>query len=207
MYHILAHPNSALPSDDAHWASSDSAFPRCSPTPPLPNCRRRHYHTPIQKRVTMWHRCASPLRHNLGCTRLRPLIFCVPPCRLRQACQPGSWGAYSPSPTSRVPLAVGSAANRLVHPRTSEMAASPGRPTTEWLGLRTAKAFAAAGLLGHDVNNSASRFGIVRSLGDRDQHALAPSQLSLSEVGSVASSWHSGSMSRATTHSQATSHD
>ncbi len=125
----------------------------------------------------------------------------------RQACQPGSWGAYSPSPTSRAPLAVGSAANRLVHPRTSEMAASPGRPTTEWLGLRTAKAFAAAGLLGHDVNNSASRFGIVRSLGDRDQHALAPSQLSLSEVGSVASSWHSGSVSRATTHSQATSHD
>jgi hypothetical protein len=77
----------------------------------------------------------------------------------------------------------------------------------EWLGLHTAKVFAAAGLLNHDVNNSASCFGSVRSLGDRDQHALAPSQLSLSEVGSVASSWHSRSVSHATTHSEATGHD
>jgi hypothetical protein len=77
----------------------------------------------------------------------------------------------------------------------------------QWLGLQTVKAFAAAGLLDHNVNNSGSRFGSVQSLSDGDQRALAPSQFSLSEVGSVASSWHSGSVSRATTHSEATSHD
>jgi len=78
----------------------------------------------------------------------------------------------------------------------------------EWLGPRTAKAFAAAGLLDHDPNNSpGSRFGSVRSLGDRDQRALAPSRIAMSEAGSVASSWRSGSVSRAMTHSEATGHD
>ena len=78
----------------------------------------------------------------------------------------------------------------------------------EWLGPRTAKAFAAAGLLDHDPNNSpGSRFGSVRSLGDRDQRALAPSRIAMSEAGSVASSWRSGNVSRAMTHSEATAHD
>ena len=95
-----------------------------------------------------------------------------------------------------------------------ERVASPGpRTATEWLGPRTAKAFAAAGLLDRDRdrdrerdlgNNNASRFGSVRSLGDRDQRALAPSRLALSEAGSVASSWRSGSVSRAMTHSDMT---
>ena len=90
-----------------------------------------------------------------------------------------------------------------------ERVASPGpRTATEWLGPRTAKAFAAAGLLDRDrdrdLNGSASRFGSVRSLGDRDQRALAPSRLALSEAGSVASSWRSGSVSRAMTHSDMT---
>jgi hypothetical protein len=70
-------------------------------------------------------------------------------------------------------IGFGSTANRLVHPHTSEMVASPGCPMIGWLGLRTAKALAGAGLLDHDVNNSASRFGSVWSLGNRDQHALA----------------------------------
>jgi hypothetical protein len=90
-----------------------------------------------------------------------------------------------------------------------ERVASPApRTATEWLGPRTAKAFAAAGLLDRDrerdLNGSASRFGSVRSLGDRDQRALAPSRLALSEAGSVASSWRSGSVSRAMTHSDMT---
>ena len=84
-----------------------------------------------------------------------------------------------------------------------ERAASPG-PRTEWLGPRTAKAFAAAGLLEHDrerdLGSSASRFGSMRSLGD--QRALAPSRLAPSEAGSVASSWRS--VSRAMTHSDLT---
>jgi hypothetical protein len=63
----------------------------------------------------------------------------------------------------------------------------------EWLGLHTAKAFATAGVLDYNVNNSGSCFGSVRSLGDRDQRALAPSRLAISEAGSIASSWCSGS--------------
>ena len=91
-----------------------------------------------------------------------------------------------------------------------ERVTSPGPRSTEWLGPRTAKAFAAAGLLDRDVNinaNNGSRFGSVRSLGDRDQRTLAPSRLAVSEAGSVASSWRSGSVSRAMTHSEATGHD
>jgi hypothetical protein len=205
MYHVLAHPDSAFLSDNAHWASSDTAFPRCSPTPPSLNCHRRHYHTPIQKCVTMWHHCALPLRHNLGCTRLRPLIFCIPPCHLRQACQPGSWGTYSrrlplvccwllgPQPIASSIHAPARWQRCLGAPRRNGSACT--QPKCSPPPARSV------------MNNSASRFGSVRSLGDRDQHALAPSQLSLSEVGSIASSWHSASVSCATTHLQATSHD
>jgi hypothetical protein len=56
-------------------------------------------------------------------------------------------------------------------------------------------------LLDHDANSSGSRFGSVRSLGDRDQRAHAPSRIALSEAGS----WRS--VSRAMTHSEATGHD
>jgi hypothetical protein len=89
----------------------------------------------------------------------------------------------------------------------NERVTSPAPRSTEWLGPRTAKAFAAAGLLDRgDVSNNASRFGSVRSLGDRDQRMLAPSRLAVSEAGSVASSWRSAS--RAMTHSEATTgHD
>ncbi|KAH9954697.1 hypothetical protein BC827DRAFT_1241306 [Russula dissimulans] len=83
-----------------------------------------------------------------------------------------------------------------------------GPRSTDGLGPRTAKAFAAAGLLDRDANNSGSRFGSVRSLGgDRDQRALAPSRIAPSEAGSAASSWRSGSVSRAMTHSEANGHD
>ncbi|KAF8487331.1 hypothetical protein DFH94DRAFT_641753 [Russula ochroleuca] len=110
---------------------------------------------------------------------------------------------YTPRSRNRS-LSVGGGGN-------GERVTSPGPRSTEWLGPRTAKAFAAAGLLDRDVNinanNNASRFGSVRSLGDRDQRTLAPSRLAVSEAGSVASSWRSGSVSRAMTHSEATGHD
>ena len=86
----------------------------------------------------------------------------------------------------------------------NERVTSPAPRSTEWLGPRTAKAFAAAGLLDRDGNN-ASRFGSVRSLGDRDQRTHAPSRLAVSEAGSITSSWRS--VSRAMTHSEATGHD
>jgi len=106
---------------------------------------------------------------------------------------------YTPRSRNRS-LSVGNGGN-------GERVTSPGpRTATEWLGPRTVKAFAAAGLLDRDrdLSNNASRFGSVRSLGDRDQRALAPSRLALSEAGSVASSWRSGSVSRAMTHSDVT---
>jgi len=77
----------------------------------------------------------------------------------------------------------------------------------EWLGPRTAKVFTATGLLDHDPNSPGSRFGSMQSLGDRNQPVLAPSRIVISEAGTVASSWRSGSVSRAMTHSEATGHD
>ncbi|TCD60468.1 hypothetical protein EIP91_010044 [Steccherinum ochraceum] len=78
-------------------------------------------------------------------------------------------------------------------------------PTTEWLGPRTAKAFAAAGLIDVDKDVSppppsrpGSRFGTTRSQGDRDSRSqYAPSRMAFSEAGS-GSSWgrRSGSISR-----------
>ncbi|KAI0061328.1 hypothetical protein BV25DRAFT_1826817 [Artomyces pyxidatus] len=74
---------------------------------------------------------------------------------------------------------------------------SGGRPTTEWIGPKTAKAFAAAGLLDYDressVGSSApgSRYASVRSPTERDYRLQnAPSRLAFSEAGS-ASSWRS----------------
>ncbi|KAH9005530.1 hypothetical protein EDB86DRAFT_3071297 [Lactarius hatsudake] len=104
--------------------------------------------------------------------------------------------AYIPRSRNRN-LSVGDGSGERVTSRGSRTAA-------EWLGPRTAKAFAAAGLLGrdHDPSNSVSHFGSTRSLGDRDQRALSPSRLALSEAGSVASSWRCAS--REMTHSDAT---
>jgi len=119
-------------------------------------------------------------------------------------------GALEGRPTARERLGY-SSRNRnrsaSVGGENSERVASPGPRAMEWIGPRTAKAFAAAGLLDHDPNSPGSRFGSVRSLGDRDQRALAPSRIAMSEAGSVASSWRSGSVSRAMTHSEATGHD
>ena len=203
--------DSAFPSDDARWALSNSAFPSRSPAPPLPLDFQPPQPPPLPHANSEMHRhvassCLSTPAwfgtHTSATSRLlrSALLF--------SSGLPGSWGTNSLLPTSRVPSAIESTADRLVRPltsedgvlegqptarkllgyiscnrnhghsisgRNSERVASPRRPMMEWLGLHTAKAFATAGVLDYNVNNSGSCFGSVRSLGDRDQHALAPS--------------------------------
>ncbi|KAI0692251.1 hypothetical protein C8T65DRAFT_745233 [Cerioporus squamosus] len=79
----------------------------------------------------------------------------------------------------------------------------PPRAVTDWLGPRTAKAFAAAGLLDFDndspgsVSRPPSRFGTTRSSIDRDSRSrYTPSRMAFSEAGS-SSSWGARSASRA----------
>lgn len=230
-------PSPALPIDDARRVSIDSVYQRHSPAspldtpPPLPPLPHAEPH----RRVAT-SRLATPARFGAHAPASSRLLRAALPS---SSALPGAWDKDSPSPSSRASSALGSAADRLARPRTSEDGVLEGRPTardrlgyaprnrnrslsvgggknervtspaprsTEWLGPRTAKAFAAAGLLDRDVSNNASRFGSLRGLGDRDQRALAPSRLAASEAGSVASSsWRS--VSRAMTHSEATGHD
>ena len=225
----------SLPIDDARRVSIDSVYQMHSPvspsetqSPPLPPLPHAEPH-----RRVAGSRLATPARFGAHAPASSRLLRAALPS------SSGTWDKDSISPSSRASSALGSAADRLVRPRTSEDGVFEGRPTarerlgytprnrnrslsvgggknervtspaprsTEWLGPRTAKAFAAAGLLDRDVSNNASRFGSVRSLGDRDQRTLAPSRLAVSEAGSVASSWRS--VSRAMTHSEATTgHD
>ena len=224
----------ALPLDDARRVSIDSVYQMHSPVspleiqPPLPLLPHAEPH----RRVAT-SRLATPARFGAHVPASSRLLRAALPS------SSGTWDKDSPSPSSRASSALGSAAERLIRPRTSEDGVFEGRTTarerlgyttrnrnrslsvgggknervtsptprsTEWLGPRTAKAFAAAGLLDRDVSNNTSRFGSVRSLGDRDQRTLAPSRLAISEAGSVASSWRSAS--RAMTHSEATTgHD
>ncbi len=224
--------------DDARRVSIDSAYQRQSPASPLETQAPLPPPPPSEPhRRVVTSRLATPARfgaHAHASASSRLLRAALP----SSSALPGTWGKDSPSPSSRASSALGSAADRLVRPRTSEDGAFEGRPTarerlgytprnrnrslsvgggtservtsptprsTEWLGPRTTKAFAAAGLLDRDVSNNASRFGSVRSLGDRDQRTLAPSRLAVSEAGSVSTSWRS--VSRAMTHSEVTGHD
>ncbi|KDQ49455.1 hypothetical protein JAAARDRAFT_42871 [Jaapia argillacea MUCL 33604] len=100
-------------------------------------------------------------------------------------------------------------------PVQSHMQPTPRSTATDWLGPRTAKAFAAAGLLDFDrdgygqaVNGSGgpssyqggSRYTTVRSvMSERDSRSqFAPSRLAFSEASGSNSSWgRSGSVSRA----------
>lgn len=87
------------------------------------------------------------------------------------------------------------------------------RSMADWLGPRTAKAFAAAGLLDFDkdapsasasASRPSSRFGTTRSSLDRDSRSrYTPSRTAFSEAGS-SSSWgaRSGSVSRAAGYSE-----
>ena len=80
----------------------------------------------------------------------------------------------------------------------------------DWLGPRTAKAFAAAGLLDFDKDSPSSasrppsRFGPSRSSIDRDSRSrYTPSRMAYSEAGSSSSHGaRSGSVSRAAGYSE-----
>ncbi|KAI0319408.1 hypothetical protein OF83DRAFT_1170239 [Amylostereum chailletii] len=146
---------------------------------------------------------------------------------------PNAWEGDSASPSSRASSSMGTAPTRRPHrpkpslddgrrpslnlerptlsayPRMRKRSFSVGEARTargELLGPSTAKAFAAAGLMEQDGAGAGAtgRFGTVRSLGEqRDYRSqYAPSRLAFSEAGS-ASSWRSGSVSRAMTISEA----
>ncbi|KAH8093119.1 hypothetical protein BXZ70DRAFT_440582 [Cristinia sonorae] len=104
------------------------------------------------------------------------------------------------------PLVRGRDRSASVTERPATYYGSSGRPpVTDWLGPRTAKAFAAAGLIDVDKEASqpgpsrpASRFSTTRSQTERDSGSrYAPSRMAFSEAGS-GSSWgrRSGSISR-----------
>ncbi|KAI8992730.1 hypothetical protein BD414DRAFT_283691 [Trametes punicea] len=143
------------------------------------------------------------------------------------------WETESVSPSSRAPSSVGTAPSRLQEHRPSldvdrprltgtrnrkrsssvvEHRVTPSSPTytmpsgprpTDWLGPRTQKAFAAAGLLDLDkdspgsASRPASRFGTTRSSIERERSRYTPSRMAFSEAGS-SSSWGARSISRAT---------
>ncbi|KAI0640864.1 hypothetical protein C8Q79DRAFT_920364 [Trametes meyenii] len=142
------------------------------------------------------------------------------------------WDAESVSPSSRAPSSIGTAPSRLqehrpsldvdrprpmgvrtrkrsssvIEPRVttaSPYSTSPAPRATDWLGPRTQKAFAAAGLLDFDkespgsASRPASRFGTTRSSTERERSRYAPSRMAFSEAGS-SSSWGARSISRAT---------
>lgn len=89
-------------------------------------------------------------------------------------------------------------------------AMSARRPAAEWLGPRTAKAFAAAGLLDHEKANrnnaSLSRYGSVKGQPEPDPRSQynAPSRMAYSEASGSSASWgRSRSASRTLTMSDA----
>lgn len=98
-------------------------------------------------------------------------------------------------------------------PTRPSSAMSSRRPAAEWLGPRTAKAFAAAGLLDHDKgarnsasNSPGSRYGSLKGNNEFDpriQHN-PPSRMAFSEASGSTSSWgRSRSASRTLTMSEA----
>ncbi|KAI0289138.1 hypothetical protein BC826DRAFT_1107242 [Russula brevipes] len=199
--------DSALPLDDRRRVSIDSTYtgrsiaspipPEFPPPPPLPPLQ--HNNAEPHRRVAS-ARLATPSRFGTHATAASRLLRSALPS---YSAQPGGWGTDSPSPSSRAPSALGSVDSRApslhatnrnrslsVGGENGERVASPA-PVHGTAGPRTAKAFAAAGLLDRDPT--------VR--------ALAPSRLAMSEAGSAASSWRSGSVSRAMTHSEGTGHD
>ncbi|KIM74730.1 hypothetical protein PILCRDRAFT_827933 [Piloderma croceum F 1598] len=92
-------------------------------------------------------------------------------------------------------------------PTRPSSAMSARRPAAEWLGPRTAKAFAAAGLLDHEKagwgnNNTSSHYGSMKGNTEQDPRAQynAPSRIAFSEASGSTSSWgRSRSVSRTLT--------
>ena len=127
---------SSLPSDDTRRALSDSAFPRSSPAlplpldfqpppsppPPLPHANSETHRRVASSRLTT-PACLASGTHTSATSCL--LCSALP----SSSGLLGLWGTDSPSPTSCASLAIGSAADRLAHPRTSEDGVLEGRPT------------------------------------------------------------------------------
>ena len=96
-------------------------------------------------------------------------------------------------------------------PTRPSSAMSSRRPTAEWLGPRTAKAFAAAGLLDHEKSgkagaNGSSRHFLMKGGAEQDPRTQynAPSRMAFSEASGSTSSWGpSRSASRTLTMSEA----
>ncbi|KAI0776538.1 hypothetical protein BD413DRAFT_223068 [Trametes elegans] len=156
-----------------------------------------------------------------------------PPLSRFSSAQGSAWDGESVSPSSRAPSSIGTAPSRLQDHRPSldvdrprpmgvrtrkrsssviEPRVTPASPSytsphgpraMDWLGPRTQKAFAAAGLLDFDkdspasVSRPSSRFGTARSSGERERTRYTPSRMAFSEAGS-SSSWGARSISRAT---------
>ncbi|KAI9060375.1 hypothetical protein FKP32DRAFT_1595454 [Trametes sanguinea] len=156
-----------------------------------------------------------------------------PLSRFNSAQGSSAWDAESISPSSRAPSSIGTAPSRLQDHRPSldvdrprpmgirtrkrsssviehrVTATSPSYPVppgpraTDWLGPRTQKAFAAAGLLDFEkespgsASRPASRFSTTRSSVERERSRYTPSRMAFSEAGSN-SSWGARSVSRAT---------
>ncbi|KAI0655811.1 hypothetical protein C8Q70DRAFT_936193 [Cubamyces menziesii] len=156
-----------------------------------------------------------------------------PLSRFNSAQGSSAWEAESVSPSSRAPSSIGTAPSRLqdhrpsldvdrprpigirtrkrsssviehrVTPPTSSYVSPQGPRGMDWLGPRTQKAFAAAGLLDFDkdspgsASRPASRFGTTRSSIERERARYTPSRMAFSEAGS-SSSWGARSISRAT---------
>lgn len=167
-------------------------------------------------------RLATPARHLLPASTSRTRLIPSPQS------SPGYDGSESTS--SRTPSAIGPAASRRLagirpsldvgdRPRiyTRDRSSSltegspydpPAKRPVDWLGPRTAKAFAAAGLLdserdaspGPSASRPGSRFGFGSSRSERDFRShYAPSRAGFSDVGpSASASWarRSGSISR-----------
>ncbi|OBZ74959.1 hypothetical protein A0H81_05083 [Grifola frondosa] len=138
------------------------------------------------------------------------------------------WEGSFVSPSSRAPSVAGTASSRLQDPRPSldsgvdrqrpawmrtrqrSVSVNEGRPSLQPasmrpaadLGPRTAKVFAAAGLLDSDkdpsITRPGSRFGSSRSSFERDSRSrCAPSRMALSDAGSSSSWTRNGTMSHA----------
>ncbi|KAH9059755.1 hypothetical protein EDB87DRAFT_1577417 [Lactarius vividus] len=218
--------DSTLQSDEGRGGSIDGVYIRRSPASPLPLEFRSQ--PSLQQTHTEQHRHVASSRlatstrfrtHTSGAifllhsalsssptSRASSSLGAAADCLNRpRTSEVGALGAR-PSACER-PGYIPRSRNRSlgVGDGNGESVTSPGsRTAAEWLGPRTVKAFAAAGLLerDRDPSNSMSRFGSTQSLGDRDQRALSPTRLAQSEASSVASAWRSAS--REMMHSDAT---
>ncbi|KAI0691815.1 hypothetical protein BC835DRAFT_100010 [Cytidiella melzeri] len=210
--------------------SADSKSPllreEASPTRPTTSDGAERDH-----RKQALSRLAAPSRHLAAANNARTSLRHLP----SPTSSPGWDGGDSVS--SRSPSAIGAAPTRRVNGHRPSLDTGNHRPPIrgrdrsasltehtpyysstsrppDWMGPRTAKVFAAAGLLQEDRDSASPstsrpghRYGITSSRSDRDfRSQYAPSRAGFSEVGST-TSWgrRSGSISHTCTSSEARS--